>query len=77
MGLRLVSKAVRHRGTAGESVLACKGGQSILLGGTWRGSGEHKVIQVEVVSAFTGRILRILSISYRVSGYPAAGFTLV
>lgn len=47
MGLRLVSKAVRHGGTTGESVLACKGGQSILLGGTWRGSREQTVIQVE------------------------------
>lgn len=33
MGLRVVSEAVRHRGTAGESVFIGEGAQSILFGG--------------------------------------------
>lgn len=76
MGLRLVSKAVRHRGTAGESVLRCKGRQSILLSGTWRGSGKHTVIHIQRLLVWmSGMILHSLSISYKVSGYTSARLT--
>lgn len=54
MGLRLVSKAVRHRGAAGESVLACEGGQSVLLSGTWRGSQSTHSARQEHPSAVSG-----------------------
>lgn len=53
MGLRLVSKAVRHRGAAGESVLACEGGQSVLLSGTWRGSQSAHSANTPVLSVVT------------------------
>lgn len=57
MGLRLVSKAVRHRGAAGESVLACEGGQSVLLSGTWRGSQSTHSARQEPPPSVSGLLL--------------------